>query len=529
MVTQQSHELRNLLLTAQFDNALALVKMLDPDVLPYSQSDLEPEKFLAAIQLRSMAAEVLDYWGDFKRAEDFIAGPASDSRPILTRMIQEKKLHQESDWERKLLRQRIWVLLHAGMVKYRRGDFSKALELFNLCNHVCGEYMVGSSDRAWGTRARIQYCIALIHRERSDFELARAYFTRSVENAYRSLEKQQNEQSRLTYVAIAKNLGLGLAYIHSAVGRPDLAFPLLLSAKSILQPLGEKLVSASVDLIYANVLRGISGDSQEAMDDIIERLQHCHQTFVQYRHKLYQARAAYYLGVTHLQRARPDDTVPLTKVGEEDLENAQKYLEDLRHYSEESEDRRLGLYLFVLQSRIQRKKDLFDRADKSATFVIEEADSSDGIYVDALVARAEARIRLGNIKQALDDFEHSLKITKNPRIAALCLLHASSLYSRMGHDIEAARKISEFEQLKSSVTNVQIKHLEQQARSAIAANSRDLVLRMTDTGLSARKVEKRVRRFLAEWARKNSPNDQEAAQLLGITRQTLHNWSRSIS
>jgi tetratricopeptide (TPR) repeat protein len=526
MVRQNSEKLRKLLLAAQFDNALALVKTLDPDVLPCNQSELEPDEFLAALQLRSMAAEVLDYWGDFKRAEDFIAAPASLAKPLLARLRTEKP-HQINDGERRLLRQHVWVLLHAGMVKYRNGDLDKASELFNICDHVCEDYVVGPVDRAWGTRARIQYSIALIYRERSDFESARIGFTRSVENAYRSLEKQPQELSKLTYVAIAKNLGLGLAYIHSAVGRPDLAFPLLLSAKSILQPLGEKLISASVDMIYANVLRGIPDDSQGTMDDIIGRLQRCYEIFKNSGHKLYQARATYYLGVAYLQRARSDDAAALTDAAAKDLQRAQIFSDELYQYSEQSEDRRSGLYLLVLKSRIQRKSGLLQEAEKSAGDVIGEVDKSDGIYVDALVARGEARTRRGEFKRALEDFEESLKTTKNPRIAALCLLHVSSLYARLGNDIVATQRMHEFEQVKASVTNVQIKLLEEQARAAIEANSRDLILRMTDTGLSKGKVTNRVRRFLAEWARKNSSNDQEAAQQLGISRQTLHKWSQS--
>jgi tetratricopeptide (TPR) repeat protein len=523
-IQKQSEHLRHLLVNAKFEDALDFIRGNSLLKMKAAESEKAPD-FLEGLRLRSMMAEILDYWGDYSYAEEVLDPVAGQCERVVEKLRDEEKATQRTDHEREVLRQRIWILLHTGMAHYRRGDMGKAMMLFELCDVVAESHLLTSSNQSWGTRARIKYGVALILRERTEYSKAIEIFNKSVELAYRSLETQPLKRpSAITQLAIAKSLGLGLAFIHSRMGRPDLAFPLLLAANTILQAMGEKIISVYIELIYANTLRAIGGNTEEVMHDVIERLSRCHQQFKGKGHILYAARAAYSLGLAYVHRSRLDEARPLSEQGKEDLAAAEHLKEDIRRHYEASKDERYKLYELLLASRIYRKSDQLDLAVARATSVIKSA-GNDSVKQDALMARGEALDRQGENANAIGDFQEVVKMSdNNPRLRATALLHLVILYARMSQDMEALKCMSEFEKLKCSVTHVHLKSLERQARAAMQLRSGDLVLKMEDDSLNAEKAEERTRKFLLAWAGKRTSKDTEAAKLLDISRQTYYNW-----
>jgi tetratricopeptide (TPR) repeat protein len=521
-VRHSCEKLRKMLRDAQFLKAKDFLQEI-LQKLPVAESAAD-ECVLEELYLRSMAAEVFDYWGMFREAAKVIEGPASWCKVYLED-LRINSPGQLTDQQRKLLKQQVWIQLHAGMTEYRKGQLDKAMELFELSEYISNAYLVSSADEACGTRARILYSVALIYRERSDFEAARTAFNESVEHAYRSLEKRDDGYlSKLTYISIAKSLGLGLGFIHSAAGRPDLAFPLLLSAKTILLSLGEDLISAYIDLIYANTVRGKSGDSANAVTDVIACLSTCYRTFQKEHHDLYVARAAYSLGSAYAQRARLDEKIPLSESGRSDLDSARKCADDIRRYSKVSGDTRFGLYAELLQSRIYRKRDELEKAVSSADRIIRIANKTEALFVEALIAKGEALARKGDLEGAIVAFELALRNGKNPRLRASSVLHLARLYSCTGRTAQAMKAMNEFDELKPSVTHVQTKILEAEARAAMKQSTEDLLLNISDKELDPKQVDVRVKAFKVAWAKKHSANDSEAAKKLGISRQTFYNW-----
>ena len=525
-VSQYSNKLRGFLITASFKEAREFIndkearRFITDHRRPGAQSESAPE-FLDGLKLRSMAAEVLDYWGDFAGAWEVLEPVARDCETAIEKVSREGRTTQRTDQERKVLRQKVWVLLHAGMAEYRKGHLDPAMRLFGLCEAIAERHLVTSDDQAWGTRARVTYSLGLVHRERSDFDEACREFYRSVEYAYRSLETQ-DPTSKITYLAIAKSLALGLAFIHSQRGRPDLAFPLLLAAKTILQPMGEEVISAYVDLIYANTQRSRS-DAETVTEDVIARLHRCYETFKKVHHRLYAARAAYSLGSAYAQRARPDEDLPLSERGKQDLDKAWLLKDDIHLQAEE--DKRFGLYEHLLASRIHRRRGELEPAIDRAGTVINSANKQEPVRLDALLARGEALARKGEHAGAARDFAEAEKTAvKNERLRAISLLQLTILQCRLGNDGEAARAMADFEKLKPAVTHNQVKVLEPRARAALTRSRGDLVLRMDDDTLDAGKAQKEVQKFLISWARTRTDKESEAARRLKISRQTLYNW-----
>ena len=525
---EPSDKLQVLLFAAQFVEARDYVLSILDSELKQPIDFVKAEETFRSLRLRCMMAEILDYWGQYKLARRVIKTVSAQCEAAVEVMEDGAGELPRTDAERKLIRQQVWVLLHAGMTDYRRGTLGHAAYLFAAAERVCLKHVVTSVDPAWGTRARIYYCLALIDRERLEYGPALARFTTSVNCGYNSLQAHPGELSKFSYITIAKSLALGLAFVHNAMGRPDLAYPLLVAAKTMLQPISEKLLSCYVDLLYANVLRGMEGArGGAALDDVIIRLQQCYASFRELRHVPYQARAAYHLAIAHLQRARPDETVPLSRLSETDVEMADAYAEELRRFAFESRDVRAEMRRQVLKSRIARKRDHVQDAEEAATKAIQAGLAIQEPITDALIARGKARARMGKFEEAVQDFEQGLK-GDNPRTRAVCLLYLCQLYCGAQRYSEASRYFAEFERMKSEVTNLQVITVERTARAALQRSDRDLVLRIADAGLTAKSVDARVRRFLANWARARVQTDSEAARLLEVSRQTFYNWLANI-
>jgi tetratricopeptide (TPR) repeat protein len=534
MIVEQMKTLRHHLYRADFKKALGFVtRSLFTQLKQRWDESLPLAEREAAVKLRNMVAEVLDYHGRISEAAEICLSHGSAVRLSMNQLIERNRPGPVNTEERQFLKQQIWALLHAGMAEYRAGNFDGARDSFQICDRACREFVVCPDDPAWGTRARIAYCLGLVFRETCEHSNALAYFSDSVEHGYKALylrEKlRSRELSRLSYVAIAKNLGLGLAYVYADIGRPDLAIPLLVSAKSILQSLPEVFISSYVDLIYANVLRAKSSIPLD-LHDSISRLSNCYEIFTNQSHLPYRARASYYLAVALIHRARPDESLVASDNCSRDLDSAQRFADELKDYAAASGDRRFDLYRFVLNSRIQRKLDNLDKAAEWATFVIGDKKfvGKDGVFIEGLIAHGEARERSGDLRAALEDFHNALSVTRNPRVKAACLLHLSRIQSRSGNGREAARHLREFVEIKSSVTHVHIRNLEAQAREALERIGQDIFLRLTDDDIDAAAVEQRVRRFLVDWAKSRCSNDSDAARLLNVSRQTLYNWAKQL-
>lgn len=552
---QNSEQLRSLLLDANFKGAKVLLDKNESNWLRLKpgESEKAPD-FLEGLMLRSMIAEIRDYWGEYAKAEEVLKPVAEQCEGILEKVRQEGKQTQRTDQERGVLRQRVWIVIHQGMANYRTGRLDLAMEQFNLAHTITERHLTIPDKVPWGTRARIQYSIGLIQREQTKYQAALDTFNLSAEYAYLALEKARTEPSKITYVAISKSLGLGLAYIHSRIGRADLAFPLLLAARTILQAVKEEIIAAYVDLIYANTVRAIE-QNPERVNHAIERLKSCYEKFDEAGHRLYRARTAFSLGAAYVERARPDESLPLTDMGKRDLELALKLTEDIREHAKASGDRRFGRYATLLASRIYRKQNQLDKAIEQASSVIENADDREAVKLDALMARGEVWERKAENEQALADFNAAITLdagiaarggveegktegaitnfpgkevleskANNPQLRARAFLHLAILYSRIGNDTEAARSFAEFEKLRHSVRHLHLVMLEARARREMELRSGNLLLRMDDDGLNFKLVEERVHKFLILWAQKHAETDLKAAAKLGISRQTFYNW-----
>jgi tetratricopeptide (TPR) repeat protein len=530
MMATDLQELHSAILGAQFDLARECCDRIDwPDVYQTAKEQGLPDS-LAAI---SMSAELLDYVGDFPRAKERLSAVEEEAEQRLRLLVNEGRGRPKSIEDRRVLKHWVWIVIQLAMVSYREIQFDRTLRLITICEDaILGSIRAVPAYPCSGTLARIYYVIGLVYRERFNFALAKQNFLKSIEFAWRSVREKADgpsgdtRQSGWTDLAIARSLALGLGFVYHSEGQPDLALPVLLSAKNLLAHLNEKLISTYVDLIYFDARRSAYGSDREIVDESIEGLRQCHATFVDVKHDLYRARAAYSLALAYSQRARADETKPLNLSGEHDLAHAESYSNELAEYGAKYRDSRAESYALLCRSRIERKRNHLAEAERLAADTMRlVGDTHAHVYVSALIAHAEAKARLGDLDAALADFqEASQRATGNLRSRAICLLRMAEIYAKTDRSKLASQCFQEWNQISSHVSNAYLRRLERTAEAAIGTASSDFVVRLTDNHLDREDLERGLHQFLTRWAESRTKSDQKAADLLGISRQTLLNW-----
>ena len=241
-----------------------------------------------ALTAISMSAELSDYFGDFKRAENRLRDIHERAENQLRSLVDDRNVVIKSLEERRTSKRWAWIVIQQGMVHYRSAQFDRALSLFRLCESACLKAIQDIPHYStYGTLAKIHYGIALTYRERANYRLAKRFFSSSLEFAWQSLSEKMgpeaNEtsfrQARWTDVSIARALSLGLGFVYHAEGQPSLSLAFLLAAKNALARLGEVLISTYTDLIYFNARRASEGGSPEVLDEAITGLNRCYKIF----------------------------------------------------------------------------------------------------------------------------------------------------------------------------------------------------------------------------------------------------------
>ena len=235
------------------------------------------------------------------------------------------------------------------------------------------------------------------------------------------------------------------------------------------------------------------------------------------------------MALAYTQRARPDEFLPLTLAGQNDLDSAERLCGELERYAAETGDSRSELYSLLCRSRIELKK---GNPPSSAAYATKALDSGGDAHplvrVDALIARAEANMRTvksENWERAADDLEDAIKKNEgNPRLLAVCLLRLTEVYASTGRSTAAKEEFDKWLQLKPQISNWHVGRLERQALGALEKVSADFVVRRSAERLNPDDLERRLHGFLVEWALEHSETEKEGAALLGVSRQTLLNW-----
>lgn len=401
--------------------------------------------------------------------------------------------------------------------------------MFTVCNSVLSR----EPDTWIGTRARCLYSIGLIHRERYELKQAIQTFTETTELAYKSLDRLTGGHSQLALVAIARAIGMGLASVHNTLGRPDIAIPLLLSAKAML-PKGERVIATHFDLIRATLIPWTYASADEGSpiceDDRIKELDRCRLVFEKLGHRPYQARAAHRLAEARLRRCKVNPGRPLTPAAEQTFAKVEKNIDEFESLA--PGDSRFSLYALCLKSEIARLSGHFDRADALASNGLTlNRGQHVAVELDLRMARAQARIHKDDGERAALDLQKGLGIAKdanNHHQYGIFLLKLAEAHAKTGSEKEALRCINQFSEMEHflEIKAPDIEALKQKIGESVGTDSGSLVFSLKED-LNRDEAEKKFYRFLVNWARYKNGTDTAAAQELGISRTTLYAWEKA--
>ena len=469
---------------------------------------------LIRLKIYSMSAEIYDYAGEYAKAREVIEADARVSET----MLQENSA--ESLKDRKLVKQRIWVLIHWALTFYRAHNYRKARQLLLLCDETLKRHIITADNHCAWTQSRIYYCLGLVQRQTYDYKAARRWFTKSIELAWESFElKTANVIStdaiyqrarRLTGFYVAKSLALGLAWTYYTEGSLELASSLVRTARFLLVGTNEIVIRNYIEILSASILTA-QGRRQEA----IETLEKARKELKGYNHDAYRVRAANELAVAYVHEYTREPNV-------DSQQKAITYIEEVKKFP----DVRWMSNALVTESRLLRALRNFEGAEQAAIEAFKIGGDQRFVKIDALIACGEARLELNNVNEACSDFLTAQREGfDNAKVQAVCHLHLARAYLQKGDHSLARRHQAEATRHLGHVDNAFVAQLAQTVESMIEkAAGADFYIPFSTSNLDPWEVEQKLRGFLTKWAKHKAGGENEPWKVLGVSKQTFYNW-----
>jgi tetratricopeptide (TPR) repeat protein len=173
---------------------------------------------VAALQCVSLLAEAHDMMGEFTEAKLLIERYAKDFFRDFSSMTRERAFpdHIKQDQSamltyRKLLRQRVWMVLNYIHLLYREEEYGIALNYLNGCQRVVQEVLLDKDDPSatlYGTRARIAYNRALIFHEMGEMREAELASQDALSLTFNRLElkRTQEQEGQITKAQLEREI-----------------------------------------------------------------------------------------------------------------------------------------------------------------------------------------------------------------------------------------------------------------------------------------------------------------------------------
>lgn len=535
MTTQESSRLLEKLQAAlarvDFDKALDELKHHDLEILLETREDQK-----TSLQIKCVAAEIFDYFGQYDEARKLIEVDGLKCRQNLDELIRARDLREaQRDLfreSRTLFKQWVIAVLQYGYLYYRNYKYPEALEQWEVCQNALTERIADPAYPCHGTQARVFYAIGLAHRQMGyrNYGKAKRSFADAVDYAWLDVEDGLRDETdiALSEYRIAKCLGLGLGWVAYAEGELHLAQPLVVAARTLLADKPEQLIKGYVDVVHACVEMSAHSDDPEKLNTSLESLGKCYRLFQEKRHEEYRVRTAYELSRGHLKRAISgcEDRA--------DFEESRKRAIEVEASGKRKDYPRWRCNALIILSRLYRHQRLFDEALRAAQEAFEHGKANDFTKVDALIALGEARFALAQKNDsseyyalAVQDFKNALDIGRNiPKIVTVCRLHLARTCARMGNFHDGFQHFANWKAIQT-VENSFIRALGAEVEKEIATLQRDFLIPFATEKLDPKAEERRLHGFFYTWAMARiQPNEtyKDAAALLHISEATLNKW-----
>jgi tetratricopeptide (TPR) repeat protein len=416
----------------------------------------------------------------------------------------------------------------------RNGESQQAKKIFEWLRHFTREIATDNFP-CFRTQATLTYQLGSLYRILEQHDLAESTFTQTLSLLHdRSREAPGNEQAGLIRRQ-AMVVGIGFGWVNYTRGFLRRAENALASARALLASSNDPIIPWYIELLYGTILRCRAGTKAEDLNMALNILKGARDEFERRGNARYVSRASWEIALAH------------NLAGE--YEAAQRYLDEVKKYTEQSPRPKWKTNVQILQSRQLRGQGEYDQALKHARRALMIATTHEATLslIDACLAQGEAKLELAktgaqrdqNIASAMSDFERARDLVSeskirhnesslpsNPKIVAVCELRIAQCLAMSGEELEARSHLSTWQILGPSVEHEWVREL---ART-VTEEIKQLSLNFTVSSENpnewnySKNIANLRQWLLRQSLRQTGRNYSEAAKLLGVKRATLYQW-----
>lgn len=516
-------------------------------VQKYEKAWREFEDEALWLEGRAVAAEVLDYFGDYAAAAACL--PADDPRFW-------KAKHSEEDSTPALEKRRIYLLIALAHSEYRHERLEPAGIYLNLAQSRLDQADPGKRKHL-GTRARLAYSYGQLARNQQRFSDALAHFSAcsyyaserlrartpdleltgpptitasaasspaDAEAEARRARQRDNDQRYTTWV-IGKSLAFGMGWVHHMMGNLTAARHAIGAGYSMLRGTGDWIHRAYAQMLMAATERAQFSDDPAAVDRALVRVREAEQGLRP--HPTFGGRAAFETALTCWYAKRPHEALEALKrtksaTGATDPGTIKTVRSTCN-----------GL---VLESRAYRELGRETAARRASEDALKRAKTFKLVVpmVNALVNSAETDIYFAKdsqeparhpLERAERRLKEALKLladNPNPKMESSCMLHLARTLHKLDRQPEAEDMLDVWRlRYGTNVEHGFLKGLAADVTRELGYPEERFVVDSTTRDLELKPRLEELRQFMIRLAEKRAQTPTEQARLLGINYRTL--------
>jgi tetratricopeptide (TPR) repeat protein len=479
----------------------------------------------------AMAAEVLEYFGQFGKDSEVYAFVKAEAPAICAGFNEQPA--PDAHLDKLIAREEVWVVLNWARGLYRIHQYDHALQVVETCEYFVTHKLQTQNFSCHFTMATLWSLHARILRQVARLQEAKVYYDRALSRIYDRLQQHYGSDARVT-CEVARILAFGHGWILYTQGLLHEARAAVSTALIILHNTNDVIYKAYADLLLSSVGRAVAGIERGTLDKIITDMERPYDTFKQYNHHSYAARAAYELALALLYRGLAScnaDGTP-SNASNTDFDRAQEYLSDALAL----DDPRWHANALVVMSRLQRARGNWFEAKQSAEKALRIATGAklDFCMMDAYIAVGEALSAPPDatdqsLKLALQQFESASTLAgKNPKPAAVCVLHIARVQLKRGKLREAQGALNEWRMIAHKIQHGVVKKLADAVTADVEQASQRYYIVDTEQSLNIETHLDDVTRFLLTQADLRIDKIDTRLAKLGIKRATYYNLRRRV-
>lgn len=468
-----------------------LAKLFDA-VRDQYRRNVQPVDELQQIRFMTLEAEFYQQYGQPARAMSILKPLWKSLEPQLNQWLVRKRPLEPSG-DKRLLRQKLWALLHYVFYGIYRvaGQHAKALKYFLDIEKIVDQELMSGGHKAFGTKAMCHYYIGLCYHVNGGLEQARERLLKAQEAIDRRTARRQSTQRTedqvrtdlVFHTIFTARVLSALGWIALQQGTLSHGIHLLQTAQTMSAPTGQESLKLFIQTILWITKRRRAAPDSEEHSHAMQRLERLFEAYQGTEDVAHRRRCTSELVRGHLDRAEfwNDDD----QLRKHELKRSLYWLDKLDRISDEKARVRYLLhrvrYLIVAEDFDAAKEGLTEaRKAASAALVTQRAF----YLLDAMITMGQdhASDAIKTLETQLDkitshtDMRSRRDMTiADPVLEAECYLRLAQAHSMEQSWDECKRRLGQWEILSRFVDNRYLHNFAQGIHASVPLQERFVV------------------------------------------------------